>query len=148
MLADTITIRLLGPEDADVLGNVAEGVFDNPIRPDQAAAFLASPSHLIVVALAGDLVVGMAMAVITLQPDKLPQLFINEVGTADSWLRQGIATKVMTALLAEAERQEFDYIWLGTEADNEPARALYRHLRARETAGLVIYDWGEEEAPA
>ena len=49
--------------------------------------------------------------------------------------------------LDEAERQDFDYIWLGTESDNEPARALYRKLGARETEGLVIYDWGEEEVP-
>ena len=139
-----IEIRRLGPDDAAWLGRVAEGVFDHPVRPDRAAAFLACPSHLMVVALADGLVVGMGSAVVYLHPDKDPQMWINEIGTGDAWLRRGIATRVLHALLAEAEARGCGYAWLGTEEDNAAARALYRRAGSREVPGLVLYEWGEE----
>ena len=138
-----IEIRRLGPDDAALLGRVAEGVFDHPVRPDRAAAFLACPSHLMVVARADGLVVGMGSAVVYLHPDKDPQMWINEIGTGDAWRRQGIATRVLRALFAEAEARGCDYAWLGTEEDNAPARALYRRAGGEETTGLVLYNWGK-----
>ena len=138
-----IEIRRLGPDDAARLGRVAEGVFDHPVRADRTAAFLACPSHLMVVALADGLVVGMGSAVVYLHPDKPPQMWINEIGTGDAWRRRGIATRVLRALLAEATARGCDYAWLGTEEDNASARALYRRAGAREVPGLVLYEWGE-----
>ena len=32
-------------------------------------------------------------------------------------------------------------IWLATERNNAAARGLYRKLDARETEGIVVYDW-------
>ena len=104
-----------------------------------------SPSHLIVVALAGDLVVGMATGVIYLHPDKPPQLWINEVGTGVEWRCRGIAKRTTLALMQEAVRQGCVEMWLGTEADNLPARAVYRALDGDETEGLVMYDWDAED---
>ncbi|MFT7107132.1 MAG: hypothetical protein ACJAVT_001654 [Yoonia sp.] len=37
---ETITLRRLGPDDLQLLMGVENGLFDNPIRLDQAGAFL------------------------------------------------------------------------------------------------------------
>ena len=143
-MADKITIRRLGPEDAGVLANLAEGVFDEGITPGQTQRFLASDSHEILVALAGDLVVAMITAVVHLHPDKKPQLWINEVGVGDDWLRRGIGARLTRDMLNLGTKLGCDYAWLGTEADNTAARALYRKCGGNETEGLVLYDWDED----
>lgn len=59
----TIAIRMLGPDDAAVLANVADEVFDNAVDADSTAAFLADARHHLAVALDRAQVVGMASAV-------------------------------------------------------------------------------------
>jgi len=139
-----VTFCRLTPETADCLARIAPGVFDGPVEDRFLAAFLASEAHEMIVALAGDLVVGMISGVVYLHPDKPPQLWINEVGTAEAWRRRGIARALVQAMLTLARLRGCAAAWLGTEADNLPARALYRRTGAREVAGLVLYDWAED----
>ena len=103
----SVALRLLGPGDAAVLARVAEGVFDEPVRPDRAAAHLAEPGHLMLVALDGDLVVGQCAAVIHRHPDKATELYVDEVGVADGWRRRGIGRAMLDRILREG-RQEHD----------------------------------------
>jgi ribosomal protein S18 acetylase RimI-like enzyme len=124
---------------------VAAGVFDGPIVTEHTARFLASAEHEMAVALAGDLVVGMASGVAYYHPDKAPQFWINEVGVGDDWLRQGIATKLITAILKRARERGCVYHWLGTETDNLAARALYRKLGGTEETDIVLFDWDDED---
>jgi len=145
MTFDPITFRRLRPEDAAILARVAPETFDNPVRNDYLAPFLASSLHEMVVALVDDLVVGMASGVVYYHPDKPPQFWINEVGTALDWRRQGIGRRLVDAMLEIAWMRDCDMAWLGTEDDNVAARALYRRAGAREVPGLVMYDWGEDE---
>ncbi len=140
-MGDTITLRHLGPDDLDMLLGVKEGLFDNPILPDQAKAFLADPQHEILLALDGSDVVGMATGQILLHPDKPPAFFIAEVGVRDEYQRQGIAKRLCDRLMQVARDRGCEGIWLATETDNAVARALYRSLDARETGGIVVYDW-------
>jgi len=46
-----IEVRVLGSDEAQVLAHVAADVFDNPLDPQQTAAFLADPRHHIAVAI-------------------------------------------------------------------------------------------------
>jgi ribosomal protein S18 acetylase RimI-like enzyme len=135
------TIRHLGPDDLELLLATPEGVFDRDILPDQARAFLADPLHHIVAALAEGKVIAMATGTVLLHPDKPPAFFIAEVGTHEKWQRRGIATRMTEALIAVARAKGCLGIWLATESENAPARALYRKLGARETSGIVVYDW-------
>ena len=139
----TITLRRLGPENLAVLLGVEEGLFDNAIRPDQAEAFLNDPLHEMVLAFEGDTVVGMASGQVLLHPDKPPAFFVNEVGVRDDYLRQGIATELCKDLMQIARARGCEGIWLATEADNVPARALYTAMAARETEDIVVYDWDD-----
>ena len=116
-------------------------VFDNRVDPPELAAFLADPGHMLVFATQAGRVVGFASGAILRHPDKPPSLFVNEVSVAEDMRRRGIATELCQRLLAEARGRRLRGIWLATEDHNTAARALYRGLEARETAGIVVYDW-------
>jgi ribosomal protein S18 acetylase RimI-like enzyme len=140
-MSDPITLCRLGPDDLELLMAVQEGLFDKPVRRDQSEAFLNDPLHEIILAFDGDSAVGMASGQIMLHPDKPPAFFVAEVGVRDSHLRRGIAQQMCAKLLGIARARGCQGIWLATETDNVAARALYRSLDARETGGIVVYDW-------
>lgn len=123
--AMTVDLRLLGPNDRDVLNHVAPGVFDEPVEPRWADAFLADPRHHLVVALDGGTVVGMVSALGYVHPDKAPQLWINEVGVAATHRRQGVGLRMLRAMLAHGRALGCTEAWVATEHDNVAARALY-----------------------
>lgn len=121
----TIVVRMLGSDEAVVLANVAEGVFDDRVRPELAAEYLSDARLHLAVALDVDLVVGMASGVHYVHPDKPAQLFINEVGVAPSHQRRGLGRRLIQTLLAHGRELGCYEAWVATEVDNEPARQLY-----------------------
>jgi ribosomal protein S18 acetylase RimI-like enzyme len=137
---DDITIRHLTGADLDLLIAVPEGLFDLPVDPVQAKAFLDDPLHEIVLAYDGDLAVGMVTGTVLYHPDKPPSMFVNEVGTRDGWLRRGIATTLTNRLIDIARARGCEGIWLGTEPDNTEALGLYRKLGGQEIT-FVGFGW-------
>jgi ribosomal protein S18 acetylase RimI-like enzyme len=125
MKASSVSICMLGPNDAGVLDNVAPGVFDNPVDARLTEEFLADLRHHIAVAIDDGRVVGMATAVHYVHPDKAAQLFVNEVGVAATHRRLGIGRALMAALLAKGKALGCTEAWVGTEPDNAAARGLY-----------------------
>lgn len=128
----TIQIRLLGAGDAAVLDNVAEEVFDNDVIPEQAARYLADPSHYLAVAIDDGIVVGMCSGNDYLHPDKPVQFWVNELGVAPSHQRRGIGKRLFLTILDAARRNGRTEAWVGTEDENTAARALYRSAGGRE----------------
>lgn len=121
-----------------MLSSVADGVFDGPIRVDSLTDFFTDPRHHIAVALDGGVVVGMATGFHYAQPDKLPELFINEVGVADACQGQGLGKRLVQALLAHARELGCVAAWVLTEQDNAAARRLYASAGGREVPGVVM----------
>jgi aminoglycoside 6'-N-acetyltransferase I len=78
------------------------------------------------VALDGELVVGFASAVHYVHPDKGPDLWINELGVAQTHQGRGIGRQLMTAILAHGRALGCGEAWVGTEETNAPARKLYQ----------------------
>ncbi|RJT39691.1 GNAT family N-acetyltransferase [Mesorhizobium waimense] len=105
--------------------HVAEDVFDEPVQPDRLASYLRKSGHFMIVALADGVVVGQCAAVIHRHPDKVSELYIDEVGVAPAFQRQGIARKMLDAMFAIGREQGCEEAWVGTEPDNAAARALY-----------------------
>jgi aminoglycoside 6'-N-acetyltransferase I len=134
----TVTIRVLGHDEAGVLDNVARDVFDNPIEPRWRAEFFADPRHHLVVALDGDLVVGMASGVHYVHPDKAPELWINEVGVAPTHHSRGIGRRLVAALVAHAESIGCHEAWVLTSPDNEAAKRMYRAAGATADEELSV----------
>lgn len=139
-----VEIRRLVAGDEAVLGNVAPGVFDEEVRPELAKRFLETLHYRIFVALDGDRVVGMVTGFTHFHPDKDEEFFVNELGVDDAYLRQGIGTRLMHAIFAEAKAMGCEMAWLGTEHDNGPALALYRRLLtaddSEEPMSVFTYD--------
>jgi len=128
----TIEIQVLGADDATVLGHVAPGVFDRDVDPELAAEFLADRRHHLAVALDGGVVVGMASAVHYVHPDKPPELWIDEVGVAPTYRRQGLGKRVLGALLELGRELECAEAWVLTDREHVPAMGLYSSLGGRE----------------
>lgn len=141
-----IEIRLLGAHEAAVLDRVAPDVFDDAVVAGWTRRFLDDPRHHLAVALDDGVVVGMASAVDYVHPDKAPQLFINEVGVAGSHHRQGIGRRLVDLLLAHARALGCTYAWVGTEADNVAARALYERAGGA-AEPFVLYGWPLDGRP-
>ena len=121
----SVTIRMLGSNDAAVLNNVADDVFDNDVDPRWTAEFLADPRHHLAVALDGETVVGMASAVHYVHPDKAPELWVNEVGVAPTHWRQSIGRQLMDALFTHARELGCGAAWVAADQSNATARDFY-----------------------
>ena len=138
---DAIEIRRLGLLDADLVLSVRDGVFDGPVRPDQVARKLTAPGQVLVGAIAEEGLVGMASGAVVLMPDKAPSFYLDEIGVHRDWRRRGIGMALGRAVLEEARALGCAGVWLATEADNAPARALYARLGAEAQSGVVVYSW-------
>lgn len=135
-------IKRVTKDNAELLDNVAPEVFDHAIMPAQLAAFLNDARHLLFVALHDGAVVGMATGVEYFHPDKPPQLFINEVGVTPKMQCQGIGRRLVTALIDAGKGRGCSYAWVGTETDNEIAKACYAGVPgASEDDPFVLYEW-------
>jgi ribosomal protein S18 acetylase RimI-like enzyme len=133
-----IRIRRLTLDDAAILHRVAVDVFDEPVNAKRLAAYLAEPGHLMIVALAGAEVVAQCAAVIHRHPDKPTELYIDEVGVAPAFQRQGIARRLLDEMFALGKALGCEEAWVGTEHDNHPARRLYAS-RGAEAEPFVMY---------
>lgn len=137
-----ITYRLLGPGDAGVLDSVNDDVFDDALVPELAREFLQGDANLLVVALDAGVVIGMASGLVHVHPDKPRQLFINEVGVAADYHRQGIARRLCRMLMEAGAAKGCVSAWVATEVDNAAARALYQSIGGTEDADqAVVYNF-------
>src|SRR6185369_17858786 len=132
-------IKRLSSGDAPMLTHIAPDVFDEAVDPSRLAAYLNTAGHIMVLALEGDLVVGQCAGVIHRHPDKSTELYVDEVGTASTHRRQGIARAMLGELFAWGREFGCEEAWLGTEFDNVEANALYRGLRPVEDDGMQFY---------
>lgn len=128
----TYEIRRVGPGDTALFDKIAPEVFDEPVLPDRLAAYLAEPSHHLIVAVADGQIVGQCEAIVIRHPDKLPQLYVDEIGTALGYRRRGMARAMLGAMMGWGRELGCADAWVGTEPDNGPARALYSSFRLPE----------------
>ena len=137
---DGITIRLLGPKDAALVASAA-ALFDHPPLPDQTAVYLASERDFLWFAFADDAPVGFVSTVVVLHPDKPPQLFVTELGVAETTRRRGIATRLMQTVVAFGRERALWPVWVVAEGDDAHAIAFYRSLSGLTEAGAVHFEW-------
>lgn len=134
-----VEICAIGPEQLPQLAEVADEVFDAPLDPERLQAFVADPGHRMVCAFANGVCVGQARGVITRQPDGPSSLYIDNLGVAPAHRRQGVAGRLLDALVAWGRARDCRSAWVATELDNAPARALYA-ARGAVFAAVAYYD--------
>ena len=132
-------IRRLTAHDAALLERVADEVFDEPVDPARVAAYLATPGHFMLVALADGEVVAQVAAVVHRHPDKVTELYIDEVGVAPAWRRQGLARRMLDEMMAIGRAEGCGEAWVGTEPDNVAARGLYEGHGGAVAEPFVMY---------
>jgi len=125
--------------NSHVLANVDGEIFDHDVDPALLTDYLKDPNHFMCVARLDDLVIGQARAMIHRHPDQARELYIDNVGVAPSHQRKGIATRLIEDLIHIGKEHGCHEIWLGTEPDNEPAKALYRSLSMTMEAMVMFH---------
>ena len=127
-----------GPAHEGLLDRVAADVFDEPIDQRRLGAYLAEPGHLMVLAVSGGEVVGQARGIIHRHPDLPTELYIDNLGVTPARQREHIASRLLDELVAWGISLGCEEAWVGTEVDNEAARALYE-ARGSEGETFVLY---------
>ena len=120
--------RMLNAGDENLLEATREGVFDHRVRKDLAAQFLSDPRHHIAVAIDGSAIVGFVTAVNYVHPDKPDELWINEVGVAEAYRRQGVAENLLNLVFEYGREHGCREAWVLTDEPNIPANRLYSKL--------------------
>ena len=135
----SFSLKRLSSDDKAVFARIAPDVFDEPVVPARLAAYLGAPGHIMVVALANETIVGQCAGVVHRHPDKPTELYVDEVGTASTHRRQGIAEAMLNELFAWGRELGCAEAWLGTELDNDAANALYRKHAPIEDEAMQFY---------
>jgi ribosomal protein S18 acetylase RimI-like enzyme len=135
----SFTLKRLSSGDDGLFQHIAPDVFDEPVDASRLRTYLSAPGHLMVLALEGDLIVGQCAGVIHHHPDKSTELYVDEVGTASTHRRQGIARAMLDAMFTWGRELGCEEAWLGTELDNVAANRLYRGYRPIEDNAIQFY---------
>ena len=120
--------KLLSSGDEKPLEVSGRGVFDHDIQPGIGSQFLSDPRHHIAVAIVDSTIVGFASAVNYIHPDKLDELWINEVAVAKVFRRKGIADALLKLLFQCGRGLGCGEAWILTDESNIPANQLYSKL--------------------
>jgi aminoglycoside 6'-N-acetyltransferase I len=142
----TYQIVTLTAGNSSLLESIAPNVFDHAINPVYLDNFLKDPRHVMVLAVEKGVVVGMGSGVEYFHPDKAPQLWINEIGTASSHRSKGIGRALTTALVEMAEARGCIYAWLGTDKTNLAGQACFSKVPDVEPPqDILLYEWDLED---
>jgi ribosomal protein S18 acetylase RimI-like enzyme len=133
-----IEIKQLVAGDDAVLSRVAIDVFDEAIDANWLAAYLAEETHHMIVAIKNGEVVGQIRAILHKYPDRADELYIDNLGVTPSLQRQGIASKLLNAILELGKKLGCEDAWLATERDNIQAKGFYESYGVKAEA-MVFY---------
>lgn len=133
------SVRRIGAGHQTAFQSIAPDVFDEKVDPARLDAYLREPGHLMVLAFEGALVIGQCAAVIHRHPDKPVELYVDEVGTASTHRRQGVARAMLDEMFGWGRELGCEDAWLGTELDNVEANGLYRGYRPKEDEAIQYY---------
>jgi len=106
---------------------------DRPPSDDYLAGLLGRPHVIVLVALAGDDVIGglVAYALEKIEQHR-SEIYIYDLAVDEKHRRRGVATKLIRALRPLAAEWGAEVIFVQADPEDEPARALYRSLGTEE----------------
>jgi len=134
-----ITLRLACGDDVRWLDHVAPDVFDEKPTKKLLEGFLAASGHSLLLAECDGKVVGKCSAMIHWRPDKLAELYIDEIDVTPDFRKQGIAKRLLGRMLELADEWDCEECWVGTEKDNIAARKLYESNGANGEDFVLYY---------
>ncbi len=138
-IPDGLEIFEITLENSAIMDNIADDLFDETVKPHLLTAFLAEPTHWLVVAVLNGVVIGKSTAIVHKRPDKPDELYLDEIDVIPEYRRRGIAKKILGHMLILADERDCEECWLGTEKDNIAARKLYESNGAKAEEILLYY---------
>ena len=130
-------IRRLTPELAASFPAVADDVFDGQPTRDHLDRLALMPGHALFVAIGGERVIGQILCMMQFQADRAPVLYIDNLGVAPGFKRQGIARQLFDAAMDWGRDGGCDTVWLATDLENNEAQGFYAALGfSREPAAV------------
>jgi ribosomal protein S18 acetylase RimI-like enzyme len=141
-------LRWMGPADADAVLQAAV-LFDEPPTTEWTARFLEEPGHHLCIAYESGAPAGFVSGVEMTHPDKGTEMFLYELSVGEEHRRRGVGRALTEALASLARERGCFGMWVGTESDNEAARATYESAGAPPAEAAVFYTWtfGDPQAP-
>lgn len=142
-----INLRYLKPNDTDLAKIAADlnaADWEASVKDFSGTDFenfLSSGDRYYLIASVGDEIVGAIHGYKLLHPTGVTYMYIDEVDTMANHRRKGIAHTMMQSVLGLAKEWGCEQAWLGTEHDNEPAKALYLSLKPFEIENGPIYSY-------
>src|SRR5206468_4200587 len=103
--------------------------------------FLSDPNNFYLIATIDGQPAGAVHGYKLLHPTGVAFLYIDEVDTVKEFRRQGVARAMMEESFKIAKELGCAEAWLGTEHDNQPAKALYEGMHPTEVENGPIYTW-------
>ncbi len=134
---DGISICRVTLENAHVLNAVADDIFDHEISQTYLQAYLLAPGHALFDSLSLGVVVGQIRGMTQFHPDKPGELYIDNLGVAQSHRRHGIARRLVRALVEWGAGEKCETVWVATEPDCKVARAFYAAMGFEKDEALV-----------
>ncbi len=130
-----------------VLAAELDALFDEGVSWDaeQGQRFLAHPDTLLLVARWDGAACGFLSAYRLQRFDRRgAEVLLYEIGVEEPFQRQGIGRALVEEAKRWAAELGADELWVLTENDNAPARALYAATGGREETGLTMFTYGLE----
>ncbi|QIF01006.1 GNAT family N-acetyltransferase [Roseimicrobium sp. ORNL1] len=143
-----VTVRILKPSDAGLIVSAAPGVFDHAPQMPLTTEFLKDPWHHLVAAIDEGRLVGFISAMHYLHPDKLTELWINEVGVAPTHQSKGIGAQLLRTMLDHGRKLGCVNAWVLTDKANTAAMRLYAGaggVEVEKPAVMFEFDLGSRE---
>ena len=142
-----ITLRLLKHTDTDLAAiaagiNAADSEVSRKSFSEQSLKdFLADDQRFYLLAYSGGNIAGAAHGYNLPHPTGVKYLYIDEVDTMVKYRRRGVASAMMNRIFELGREYGAPEVWLGTEHDNEPAKALYLSFNPSEIENGPIYTY-------
>ena len=140
-----IELRRLNSNDTDLAAIAAElNTADSEVTfktfsADSLAQFLRLSPNFYAIARVDGKLAGAIHGYLLQHPTGVKYLYIDEVDTIKEFRRRGVARAMMLEAFKIGRELGAAEAWLGTEHDNEPAKALYISLHPSETENGPIY---------
>ncbi|MFJ9825992.1 GNAT family N-acetyltransferase [Streptomyces sp. NPDC101160] len=120
----------------------AAHLYDAAPREEWAAAFLAAPGHVLLIAYAADgSPAGFVSGIEMRHPDKGVEMCLYELSVDEAHRRRGVGRALTEALAAEARTRGCYDMWVGVDTDNEPALRTYRSAGAADEGVFAMRVW-------
>jgi ribosomal protein S18 acetylase RimI-like enzyme len=125
--------------------DAAEALFDDAPRVEATRRFLSEPGHHLLVSYVDTVPVGMVTGVEMTHPDKGTEMFLYELGVAESSRGRGVGRLLVSALVELARERGCCGMWVLTDDDNAAAIAAYRAAGGAlgDTARQLGWQFGE-----